>query len=67
MTLDEIRKAIVPACRKFDVSRFHAFGSTARGCATGTSDVELQVEFKDLSRSPAKRFFGLLHRKRQVM
>jgi len=62
MTLDEIRKTIVPACREFDVSRLDAFGSTARGCVTGSSDVDLLVEFKDPSRSPAKRFFGLLHR-----
>jgi len=62
MTLDEIRKAIAPACREFDVSRLDAFGSAARDSATGSSDLDLLVEFKDPSRSPAKRFFGLLHR-----
>jgi len=62
MTLVEIRKAVAPACREFNVSRMDAFGSTARGTATESSDVDLLVEFKDPNRSPAKRFFGLLHR-----
>lgn len=62
MTLDEVREAALPACREFDVSRLDAFGSTVRGTATASSDVDLLAEFKDPSRTPAKRFFGLLHR-----
>jgi len=61
MTLDEIRKAAQPACREFDVSRLDVYGSTARGATNDSSDVDLLVEFNDPSRSPAKRFFGLLH------
>lgn len=62
MTLEKIKKVAIPACQEFDVSRLYAFGSIARGSATGLSDVDLLVEFKEPSRSPAKRFFGLLHR-----
>ena len=61
MTLDELRKAAQPACREFGVSRLDVYGSTARGSANDSSDVDLLVEFNDPSRSPAKRFFGLLH------
>lgn len=38
-----------------------AFGSTARGIAAASSDVDLPVEFKEPGRSPTRRFFGLLH------
>ncbi len=51
----------MPACRKFDVRRLDVFGSTARDAASGTSDVDLLVEFRDPDRTPARRFFGLLH------
>jgi len=62
MGIDEIRKAVLPLCREFGVRRLDAFGSTARGSASSSSDVDLLVEFSDPDRSPAKRFFGLLHR-----
>ena len=62
MTLDEIKKAVLPTCKEFDVMRLDAFGSTARGRSTASSDVDLLVEFRDPDRAPAKRFFGLLHR-----
>jgi len=62
MTLDEIKKAVLPACKEFDVTRLDAFGSTARGRSTSSSDVDLLVEFREPDRAPAKRFFGLLHR-----
>jgi predicted nucleotidyltransferase len=61
MTLEEIKKAALPACREFDVGRLDVFGSTARGSAKSSSDVDLLVEFKDPDRAPARRFFGLLH------
>jgi len=51
----------LPACRKFDVRRLDVFGSTARDAASGASDVDLLVEFRDPDRNPARRFFGLLH------
>jgi len=67
MTLEDIKRAAIPACREFDVGRLDAFGSIARGVATMSSDVDLLVEFKAPTRSPAKRFFGLLHRLEDVL
>ena len=62
MSIDEIKKAVLPACREFGVQRLDAFGSFARGEASLSSDVDLLVEFDEPDRSPAKRFFGFLHR-----
>jgi uncharacterized protein len=62
MNIDEIKKVASPACREFNVSRLDAFGSVARGTASPQSDVDFLVEFRDPQESPAKRFFGLLHR-----
>ena len=61
MGIDEIREVVAPLCREHGVRRLDAFGSTARGSASATSDVDLLVEFVEPDRSPAKRFFGLLH------
>jgi hypothetical protein len=62
MSIDDIKKAVLPACREFGVRRLDVFGSFARGGASLSSDVDLLVEFDEPDRSPAKRFFGLLHR-----
>jgi predicted nucleotidyltransferase len=62
MTIDRIREVALPACREFGVRRIDVFGSVAKGTASGTSDVDLLVEFDAPERTPAKRFFGLLHR-----
>lgn len=67
MTLKEIREAALPACREFGVKRLDAFGSAARGTATASSDVDLLVEFKEPNRTPARRFFGLLHQLEDVL
>ncbi len=61
MNIDDIKKVAIPACREFNVSRLDVFGSFARGYSTSSSDVDLLVEFRDPTRSPAKRFFGFLH------
>ncbi len=61
MNLDDIKKAALPACKEFEVSRLDVFGSAVRGAVTALSDVDLLVEFKDPDRALAKRFFGLLH------
>jgi len=61
MKLEDIKKAAFPACREFDVRRLDAFGSIARDTTNASSDVDLLVEFREPGRSPAKRFFGLLH------
>ncbi len=61
MTLEEVKRIAIPACREFDVKRLDVFGSLARGDERSSSDVDLLVEFEDLNRHPSKRFFGLLH------
>lgn len=61
MTLEEIKKVAVPACREFKVKRLDLFGSLARGEATAESDIDLLVEFEDPDLHPSKRYFGLLH------
>jgi len=61
MGIDEIKNAVLPACREFGVRRLDAFGSVARGEETASSDIDLLVEFDDPDRNPAKRFFGFLH------
>jgi len=62
MTIDDIKRAALPACREFGVRRLDAFGSVAHGTSSGSSDLDLLVEFDAPDRSPARRFFGLLHR-----
>ena len=66
MGIDEIRQVVPPLCRQFGVRRLDVFGSIARGSASSSSDVDFLVEFRDPGRSPAKRFFGLLHRLEDV-
>ena len=61
MKLDDLKATLTAACRKFDVKRLDAFGSTARGTAGDASDLDLLVEFQDPGRNPAGRYFGLLH------
>jgi uncharacterized protein len=61
MTITDIKEAVAPACRAYNVRRLDAFGSVARNTATASSDVDLLVEFRDPDVRPAKRFFGLLH------
>ena len=43
------------------MKRLDAFGSTAKGTSTESSDVDLLVEFEESDQNLTKRFFGLLH------
>ena len=61
MTLEEIKKVVVPVCSEFNVKRLDLFGSLARGTSYFDSDVDLLVEFEEPNLQPSKRFFGLLH------
>ena len=61
MGIDEIKSAVLPACREFGVRRLDVFGSVARGDGTSASDLDFLVEFDSPDRNPARRFFGLLH------
>jgi predicted nucleotidyltransferase len=67
MTLEEIKKVAVPACKEFKVKRLDLFGSLARGKGTPASDVDLLVEFEAPDLHPSKRFFGLLHHLEDVL
>jgi len=62
MKLNDIREAVSPLCRDFDVKRLDTFGSVARGTAGNRSDLDLLVEFNTPALHPARRFFGLLHK-----
>ena len=53
MTLEEIQKVAVPACREFQVKRLECLGSRARGAHTAERDVALLVEFEEPDRTPA--------------
>jgi uncharacterized protein len=61
MTLEDIKKVVLPACNEYGVKRLDLFGSLARGDSSSESDVDLLVEFEDPDLKPSKRFFGLLH------
>jgi predicted nucleotidyltransferase len=67
MTLEEIKKVAVPACKEFKVRRLDLFGSLVRGEGTPASDVDLLVEFEAPDLHPSKRFFGLLHHLEDVL
>ena len=61
MTLDQIKKIVIPACKTFNVKRLGIFGSYATGTMNRSSDIDFIVEFNGLNDKPSKRFFGLLH------
>ena len=61
MNIQNISEIAIPACDEFGVKSMAVFGSVARGDSSGSSDVDLLVEFDNPDLSPAKRFFGLLH------
>jgi len=67
MKIEDIKEIVLPACREFNVHRLDTFGSTARGSATSSSDVDLIVEFSNPDHQLAKRFFGLLHQLEDVL
>lgn len=41
LTIEEIKKAVVPICERYGVERLSLFGSYARGEADDKSDVDL--------------------------
>lgn len=62
MDIETIKNSVAEDCRTFAVKRLDVFGSIARGEASGDSDIDLLVEFKEPDNHPAQRFFGFLHR-----
>ena len=61
MTLEEIKRVALPACRQFKVKSLDVFGSLARDEESADGDIDLLVEFEEPDQQPSKRFFGLLH------
>ena len=62
MTVNEIRCAAEPICRRHRVRRLDLFGSCARGEAREGSDIDFCVLFEELPPPEYSRhFFGLLH------
>lgn len=48
--LEDKQQAIVQACRRFGVARMYVFGSALRDdFSPGTSDIDLLVEFSEMS------------------
>ncbi len=44
LTIEEIKKAVVPICERYGVDKVCLFGSYARGEADDQSDVDLMVD-----------------------
>ena len=61
MTIDEIKKIAIPACKEYDVKRLDIFGSHARREKSESSDIDFIVEFNEPAYKPSKRYFDLLH------
>ena len=48
LTVEKIRKAVIPSAIKYNVTKIDLFGSYALGVATEQSDVDFLVEFGSL-------------------
>ena len=49
LSVDEIRKSIIPICQRYGVNRAYLFGSYSRNEATENSDVDIRIEKGRLS------------------
>ncbi len=67
--LEDKKQAIVEACRRFKVARMYVFGSALRDdFSPGTSDVDLLVEFEDMSPFElVDAYFGLLEELERIL
>lgn len=43
LTINEIKKKIIPVCKKYDIPEVYLFGSYASGNATKKSDIDLVI------------------------
>jgi uncharacterized protein len=57
-SLDQLRRQLLPFCRKYPIARLEVFGSIADGTATPKSDVDLMVTF-DPGVRVGKEFFTM--------
>jgi predicted nucleotidyltransferase len=44
LSVDEIRKSVIPICQRYGVSLAYLFGSYSRNEATEDSDVDIRIE-----------------------
>lgn len=62
MRLSDIREKMTLPCEQHGVTRLQLFGSVARRSDTSTSDVDLLVQFRDMSpRDYSRHYFAILH------
>jgi len=53
LSVSDLRLVLGPFCQKHRIRRLEVFGSTARGSATGKSDVDLLVTFDNVPNASA--------------
>jgi predicted nucleotidyltransferase len=62
MSLAELQSVLTAQCQRHPVKSLRVFGSVARGDNKKGSDLDLLVQFEDLSATDyARHYFGLLH------
>ena len=44
LSVDEIKKSVVPICRRYGINRAYLYGSYARSEATENSDLDIRIE-----------------------
>ena len=44
LSIDEIRKKVIPICQRYGINRAYLFGSYSRNEATENSDVDIRIE-----------------------
>ena len=59
MTIEEIKKKILPVVRKYEVQKASLFGSFVRGEQREDSDIDILVEFKDRENKTLLDLVGL--------
>lgn len=59
LSLDEIKKKVIPILKKNDVEFAGVFGSYARGGARPDSDVDLLIRYKDIKTKSLVNLIGL--------
>ena len=47
MTIDELKKRIIPVLKQYGIKKAGLFGSTAKGETRGDSDIDILVDFGD--------------------